>query len=83
MLPRDLTPALRAAARRFPCLTIAGPRQSGKSTLCKAAFPKLAHANLEAPDVRSFALQDPRGFLQQFPRGAILDDIQRCPCSAR
>jgi hypothetical protein len=79
MVVRDLMPALRAAARSFPCLTITGPRQSGKSTLCKAAFPRLAHANLEAPDVRSFALQDPRGFLNQFPRGAILDEIQRCP----
>lgn len=37
------------------------------------------HANLEAPDVRQFALEDPRGFLRQFPAGALLDEVQRAP----
>ena len=79
MIERDLAPRLRAAAAKFPAVTVTGPRQSGKSTLCRALFPHLAYANLEAPDVRDFALQDPRGFLAQFPRGAILDEIQRVP----
>ena len=79
MIRRDLTDRLKAAARSFPAVTVTGPRQSGKSTLCRAVFPKLAYANLEAPDVRSFALGDPRGFLAQYPRGAILDEVQRCP----
>lgn len=79
MIERDLTPRLRAAARSFPAVTLTGPRQSGKSTLCRAAFPRHASANLEETDVRSFARDDPRGFLAQFPKGAILDEVQRCP----
>jgi uncharacterized protein len=79
MVPRDLTDRLKAAAKSFPALTVTGPRQSGKSTLCRAVFPKHAYANLETPDVRSFALGDPRGFLAQYPHGAILDEVQRCP----
>jgi predicted AAA+ superfamily ATPase len=79
MVPRDLTDRLKAAAKSFPAVTVTGPRQSGKSTLCRAVFPKHAYANLETPDVRSFALGDPRGFLAQYPHGAILDEVQRCP----
>ena len=79
MIDRDLTDKLKAAAESFPAVTVTGPRQSGKSTLCRAVFPKHAYANLEMPDVRSFALADPRAFLAQYPDGAILDEIQRCP----
>ncbi len=79
MIDRDLTPQLRKAARQFPAVTLTGPRQSGKSTLCQAVFPKLPYASLEAPDIRAFAIDDPRGFLAQFPKGAIIDEVQRAP----
>lgn len=45
----------------------------------RAVFPKLPYTSLEAPDVRAFATEDPRGFLAQFPKGAILDEVQRTP----
>jgi len=79
MVDRDLIPHLRKAARQFPAVTLTGPRQSGKSTLCRMVFPKLPYANLEAPDVRAFAADDPRGFLAQHPKGAIIDEVQRVP----
>jgi len=78
-IERDLTPQLRKAARQFPAITLTGPRQSGKSTLCRAEFPDLPYASLEAPDIRAFAREDPRGFLAQYPAGAILDEVQRVP----
>jgi predicted AAA+ superfamily ATPase len=79
IVDRDLTPRLRKAARQFPAVTVTGPRQSGKSTLCRAVFPKLPYVSLEAPDVRAFALDDPRAFLARFPRGAVIDEVQRAP----
>ncbi len=79
MIERDLAPGLCAAAASFPVVTITGPRQSGKSTLCRAMFPDYPYANLEEPDIRAFAGQDPRGFLDQFTDQAIIDEIQRCP----
>lgn len=79
MIERDLAPRLRSDARSFPAITLTGPRQSGKSTLCQMVFPKLARASLEAPDVRAFAESDPRRFLGQFEKGAIIDEFQRVP----
>ena len=60
-------------------MVLTGPRQSGKSTLCRTLFSHLPYASLESPDVRSFALEDPRGFLAQYPLGAVLDEIQNTP----
>ena len=79
MIERDITPHLTRLFQQYPFVTVTGPRQSGKTTLCRAAFPGLAYANLEAPDQREFAESDPRGFLAQFDQGAILDEIQHVP----
>ena len=79
VVPRAIVGRLLQLARGFPVLTVTGPRQSGKSTLCRMAFPEKPYANLEAPDVRREANEDPRGFLARFPSGAVLDEIQRAP----
>lgn len=79
MIQRDLAPRLLDAASRFPAVTLTGPRQSGKSTLCRALFPHHGYANLEAPDTREFASSDPRGFLARYPEGAVIDEVQRVP----
>lgn len=64
---------------KYPVITITGPRQSGKTTLVKTAFGHKPYVNLERPDTRAFASEDPLGFLNQFPEGAVLDEIQRVP----
>ena len=79
MIDRDLAPELVRAARQFPSITLTGPRQSGKTTLCRAVFPDHPYATLEALDIRAFATEDPRGFLNQFPQGAIIGEVQRVP----
>jgi len=79
VIERDLTARLKSAAQAFPAVALTGPRQSGKSTLCRAVFGGHGYANLEAPDTRMFATDDPRAFLAQFPKGAVLDEIQRVP----
>ncbi len=79
MIPRTALPVLRSLAADYPVVTVTGPRQSGKTTLCRAAFEGKPYVNLEQPDVRAFAQDDPRGFLRAYADGAILDEIQRAP----
>lgn len=79
MYPRALTPSLTALFGQYPVVTVTGPRQSGKTTLCRGSFPDKPYVNLEAPDERAFARDDPRGFLGRFPDGAILDEVQHVP----
>ncbi len=79
MIRRDLTDALVEAAGSFPAVTLTGPRQSGKTTLCRSVFSHLGYASLEESDVREFAATDPRGFLAQFTDGAVIDEVQRLP----
>lgn len=79
MISRSLQPLLASIARQYPVVTLTGPRQSGKTTLVREAFPEHAYASLEEPDVRQFALADPRDFLGQFAGPVILDEVQRAP----
>jgi len=79
MIPRTLEHSLKELAGQYPVVTVTGPRQSGKTTLCRAAFPAKPYVNLESLDVREFARSDPRRFLAAYVDGAILDEIQRTP----
>ncbi len=79
MIQRTIEPQLRQLAASYPVVTITGPRQSGKTTLCRKVFPDYDYVNLEAPDIRSYATDDPRGFLATYQHGVILDEIQRVP----
>jgi uncharacterized protein len=79
MINRDSEKIIITMLRGFPIVTIIGPRQSGKTTLAKKIFKHKPYVSLEEPDVRLFAQEDPRSFLERFPDGAVLDEIQRCP----
>ncbi|MCM2249418.1 MAG: ATP-binding protein [Geothrix sp.] len=79
MIQRNLLPVLLRAAEQYPVVTLTGPRQSGKTTLCRQAFPDKPYLSLEPLENRAFAQEDPRGFLAQFPTGAILDEVQQAP----
>ena len=79
MIPRKIMRRVCELARTFPVVTIEGPRQSGKTTLAKMAFPEYTYANLEDTATRRLAETDPRGFLVKFRAPAIIDEIQRVP----
>lgn len=79
MILRDAEKELVALATQFKAVAVTGPRQSGKTTLVRKVFSKKPYANLENPDIRNYATEDPRGFLSNYPNGAILDEIQRVP----
>jgi len=76
---RHILSMLGTYAHEFKIVAIVGPRQSGKTTLARRAFPDLPYVNLEELDQRRLAQEDPRGFLDRFGQGAVIDEIQRCP----
>ncbi len=79
MIKRAISKKILQWSKQYPIVTITGPRQSGKSTLCKMLFPKKDYVSLEDIDERSFAFRDPRGFLDRFKKGAVIDEVQRAP----
>jgi uncharacterized protein len=76
---RLATTAFTQLQRYYPIVAVTGPRQSGKTTFVRSQCLDKPYANLEEPDTREFASTDPRGFLAQFPDGAVLDEVQRAP----
>ncbi|MCF6294316.1 MAG: ATP-binding protein [Flavobacteriaceae bacterium] len=66
-------------ATKFPVLAITGPRQSGKTTLCKKLFNDYRYVTLENPDNKEFAQSDPKGFLDEYNDNVIIDEVQNVP----
>jgi len=79
MFNRLLLTHIQKLAKKYPVITLLGPRQSGKTTLMRMAFPKKPYVNMEDADNRALATLDPKGFMQAYPDGAILDEVQRTP----
>ena len=79
MINRELKEELLRVSEDFPVLILTGPRQSGKTTLCKMAFPDYSYVNLENPDTREKIVADPMTFLKGNRSGMILDEAQRYP----
>jgi len=79
LIPRKIEPILKRLSDQYPVITITGPRQSGKTTLCKKVFQHKPYLSLETPDVRRRAMADPNSFLESLQDGAVLDEIQRVP----
>lgn len=78
-ITREAEKRLKYLARTFRAVAVIGPRQSGKTTLCKMVFPQKPYVSLENPTVLQFAQTDPEGFLANYPKGAIIDEAQRMP----
>lgn len=79
MIKRHLASVIKKASRQYPVIAVTGPRQSGKTTLCRDLFAGYNYVNLEKPEVRQFAQEDPNAFLNQFKGPVILDEVQRVP----
>jgi predicted AAA+ superfamily ATPase len=79
MIERNLRTTLIELASSMPVVAVTGPRQSGKTTLCRHVFPNKQYVSLEPLDARDYAVRDPRGFLRDHQSGAVLDEIQRAP----
>ena len=79
MIKRILSAKILEMARYYPVVTLLGPRQSGKTTLVKALFPDFAYADLEDPETRILARDDPKTFFENYPEPLLVDEVQRVP----
>lgn len=79
MIKRELESKLREWSQQYPVVTVTGPRQSGKTTLCRAVFVDKPYVSMENIDNREFANSDARGFLARYSKGAIIDEVQHVP----
>jgi hypothetical protein len=79
MIDRAYGIALRGLLRRFPAVTILGPRQCGKTTFIRRALPGWSYLDLERPADATPLGADPEARLAQLGDGVILDEAQRLP----
>lgn len=79
IIKREISKFIIKSAKTYPIIGIIGPRQSGKTTIAQSIFPKYKYINLEIPENRRFAEDDPQGFLAQYSKHVIIDEIQRVP----
>ena len=79
MIKRQIHKELLLALTEYPVVTLLGPRQAGKTTLAKSLGKDFQYCNLEIPEIRQFAQDDPNAFLSQFKAKTIIDEIQRVP----
>lgn len=78
-IQRKIASRILEQQKFFPVTTITGPRQSGKTTLCRELFPNYKYVNLERLEVRDSIEADPEGFLKKYGDGLIIDEAQRIP----
>ena len=79
IVTRQIAKPIQSLLSKYPILAITGPRQSGKTTLLKAILPEYRYVSLENTDERSFASEDPTGFLKKYDSEVIFDEVQRTP----
>lgn len=78
-IPRILSDKILEAQSFFPVTGITGPRQSGKTSLCRHLFPDYTYVNLEDIPTRAAALEDPVSFVDRYGPKVIFDEIQNVP----
>jgi predicted AAA+ superfamily ATPase len=79
LIDRKISDEINALKTFYPVITITGPRQSGKTTLCKMMFPEYAYYNLEDAEIMERIKADPKGFIRENPGGIIIDEAHHYP----
>lgn len=78
-IERELHSELNRLTTLFAVIVVTGPRQSGKTSLCKKQFPEYHYTNLENPSTREQISTAPKAFLEQHAAGLIIDEAQHLP----
>lgn len=78
-ISRVITSKIEECIKYYPTVTLTGPRQSGKSTLCRHLFPDYTYVSLERIATRQQASTDLSSFMDSLGTKAIIDEVQHVP----
>ena len=78
-IKRDISERIRRQEKYYPVIVITGPRQVGKTTLCKHLWPDFTYYNLEDVELRNIIREDPKKFIFGTDTPIIIDEIQHIP----
>ena len=76
---RSISKSILDAIQYYSVITITGPRQVGKTTLCKNLFPNYTYINLEHPAQRIIIEQDIEAFFANSNTHLIIDEVHHLP----
>lgn len=79
LIHRDLSETMKEMFQYLPVITLTGPRQSGKTTLCRELFPELPYTNFEDAATLHEVQEDPKEFFAKYPEGVIIDEAHNYP----
>lgn len=78
-IQRSISSKITELVKCYPVITVTGPRQAGKSTLCRHLFPDYKYISLERIPVRSAAADDMEKFMNEVGDKVIIDEVQHVP----
>ncbi len=78
-IERKISDKVLECSKYYQVLVITGPRQTGKTTLCRHLFNEYSYYNLEDVALRMRIASDPKGFLEACGRQVIIDEVQHVP----
>ena len=78
-IKRKISDSVLEAAKYYRVIVVTGPRQTGKTTLCRHLFSDYKYYNLEDVALRNAIADDPKGFLSGCGDRVIIDEVQNIP----
>lgn len=78
-IKRKISDSVLEAAKYYRVIVVTGPRQTGKTTLCRHLFSDYKYYNLEDVALRNAIADDPKGFLNGCGDRVIIDEVQNIP----
>lgn len=78
-IPREISAVIEQASIYYQVIVVTGPRQVGKTTLCRHLFAGFKYVNLEELDTREMVAADPRAFMDSLGKKVIIDEVQNVP----
>lgn len=79
LIDRELNAEIIRLKQYFPVIVVTGPRQSGKTTLCRNLFSGYRTIDMMRAADRQMVEANPEAFLKKYADGLLIDEAQYYP----